>query len=116
MNASERTRAWYVLHTKSRHENVVYEGLAKKRFEAFLPKITVKSRRRDRHCMMRVPLFPGYLFVCTDLDPREHLDIVKTVGAVRLVLEGSAVSRCRTRGCGQAGLSQGAFSFSVGSG
>jgi len=85
MNALERTRAWYVLHTKSRHENVVYEGLAKKRFEAFLPKITVKSRRRDRHCMMRVPLFPGYLFVCTDLDPREHLDIVKTVGAVRLI-------------------------------
>ena len=35
--------------------------------------------------MIRVPLFPGYLFVKTDLHPNSHLEVVKTVGAVRLI-------------------------------
>ena len=77
--------AWYVLHTKSRFENVVHEGLLKKNLDVFLPKIKVQSRRRDRRLMIQVPLFPGYLFVRTDLRPQRHLEIVKTVGAVRLI-------------------------------
>ncbi len=85
MVESEHPRLWYVLHTKSRHENVVFEGLTKKRLEAFLPKVKVRSRRKDRKAMVRVPLFPGYLFVCTDLEPREHLEILKTVGVVRMI-------------------------------
>jgi transcriptional antiterminator NusG len=76
---------WYVLHTKSRFENVVNDGLGKKSIEVFLPKVTVRSKRRDRKVMIRVPLFPGYLFVKTDLAPQSHLEIVKTVGAVRLI-------------------------------
>jgi transcription elongation factor/antiterminator RfaH len=79
------SRLWYVLHTKSRFENVVNDGLAKKSIEVFLPKITVKSKRRDRKAMIRIPLFPGYLFVRTDLAPESHLEIVKTAGAVRLI-------------------------------
>ena len=76
---------WYVLHTKSRFENVVNDGLSKKSIEVFLPKVTVRSKRRDRKAMIRVPLFPGYLFVKTDLAPESHLEIVKTGGAVRLI-------------------------------
>lgn len=78
-------RAWYVLHTRSRFESVVNEALEKKTKEVFLPKILVKSTRRDRKAMIRVPLFPGYVFVKTDLNPNDHLDILKTVGAVRLI-------------------------------
>jgi transcription termination/antitermination protein NusG len=78
-------RAWYVLHTKSRFESVVNEALLKKTREVFLPKILIRSTRRDRKAMIRVPLFPGYLFVKTDLNPDEHLDILKTAGAVRLI-------------------------------
>lgn len=77
--------AWYALHTKSRFENVVNDALAKKALDVFLPKITVKSRRRDRHKMIRVPLFPGYVFVRTDLNPYEHIEILKTTGAVKLI-------------------------------
>lgn len=77
--------AWYVLHTKSHFENVVDDCLQKKSIEVFLPKITVPSQRKDRKKMIRVPLFPGYLFVKSDLHPNHHLDIVKTVGAVKLV-------------------------------
>ncbi|HIJ55177.1 MAG TPA: UpxY family transcription antiterminator [Deltaproteobacteria bacterium] len=85
MDSFELTPAWYALHTKSRFENVVSDGLLKKSMDAFLPKIMVKSRRRDRKLMIRVPLFPGYIFVKTDLNPVEHIEILKTVGAVRLV-------------------------------
>ncbi|WP_419661712.1 NusG2: transcription antitermination protein [Desulfosarcina variabilis str. Montpellier] len=85
MAGDKLTQAWYALHTKSRFENVVNEGLTKKSLDVFLPKITVKSRRRDRHKMIRVPLFPGYVFVRTDLNPYEHVEILKTTGAVRLI-------------------------------
>ncbi len=85
MEDKRLSRLWYVLHTKSRFENVVTDGLCKKSIEVFLPKITVRSKRRDRKAMIRVPLFPGYLFVKTDLAPESHLEIVKTAGAVRLI-------------------------------
>lgn len=85
MAGDKLTRAWYALHTKSRFENVVNDGLANKTLDVFLPKITVKSRRRDRHKLIRVPLFPGYLFVRTDLNPYEHIEILKTTGAVQLI-------------------------------
>jgi transcriptional antiterminator NusG len=77
--------AWYVLHTRSRFEQVVFEGLERKSLEAFLPRMTVMSKRRDRRLKIRVPLFPGYVFVKSALNPHERLEIVKTVGVVRLV-------------------------------
>ncbi|MGD8843925.1 MAG: UpxY family transcription antiterminator [Desulfobacteraceae bacterium] len=85
MMAEKLVPLWYVLHTKSRFENVVRDGLFKKSVDVFLPKITVQSKRKDRKKMIRVPLFPGYVFVKSDLSPNHHLDIVKTVGAVKLV-------------------------------
>lgn len=85
MTGSGLSRNWYALHTRSRFENVVLEGLTKKQVEAFLPRITVRSKRVDRKKMILIPLFPGYLFVKTSLDPHEHLQVVKTVGVVTLV-------------------------------
>lgn len=85
MAGDKLIRSWYALLTRSRFENVVREGLEKKRLDVFLPKIKVRSKRRDRKKMIRVPLFPGYLFVQTDLNPSEHIEIVKTTGAVRLI-------------------------------
>jgi transcription elongation factor/antiterminator RfaH len=76
---------WYVLHTRSRHESVAADLLLKKSMLVFLPKIRVRSRRRDRKAMMHVPLFPGYLFIKSDLRPHTHLEIVKTAGVVRLI-------------------------------
>ncbi len=76
---------WYVLHTKSRAEKVVNSVLLKKQMTVFLPEITVRSKRKDRKKMLDVPLFPGYLFIQTDLKPDEHLNILKTPGVVRLI-------------------------------
>ncbi|MDY6831022.1 MAG: UpxY family transcription antiterminator [Thermodesulfobacteriota bacterium] len=81
----EVCQAWYVVHTRSRFENVVYEGLARKAKEVFLPMLTHRSRRRDRKQFIRTPLFPGYLFVKTGDSPPERLDVLKTVGVVRII-------------------------------
>jgi transcription elongation factor/antiterminator RfaH len=79
------TPQWYVLHTRSRHEAVVHEGLQRKSMEAFLPRVKVRSTRRDRKAMIHIPLFPGYLFIRTDLQPRTCVDVLKTPGVVRLI-------------------------------
>ncbi len=83
--SDELKHRWYVLHTKSRFENVVHDMLRGKQLESFLPKMTRLSKRKDRRAMIQVPVFPGYVFVRTNLDPREHVEILKTTGAVRLI-------------------------------
>jgi transcription antitermination factor NusG len=76
---------WYALHTKSRFEQKVYDGLCGKSLEAFLPKIQVMSRRKDRRKKIYVPMLPGYVFVRSELQADEHLHILKTVGVVRMI-------------------------------
>jgi transcriptional antiterminator NusG len=76
---------WYALHTRSRFEQKVYDGLRGKSLEAFLPRIQVMSRRRDRRKKILIPMLPGYVFVRSQLQVEEHLQILKTVGVVRMV-------------------------------
>jgi transcription termination/antitermination protein NusG len=76
---------WYALHTRSRFEQKVYEGLSGKSLEAFLPRIQVMSRRKDRRKKILVPLIPGYVFVRSLLVPEEYYQIIQTVGVVRMV-------------------------------
>jgi transcriptional antiterminator NusG len=83
---------WYAVHARSRHEDVVYNGLRKKLIEVFLPKAQVMSRRKDRRKRIMIPLLPGYLFVHTDMSPYHYWDIIKTYGVVRIIsVEGKPV-------------------------
>ena len=82
---SEDTLNWYAIHTRSRFEQKVFDGLRGKSIESFLPKMLVMSRRKDRRKKILVPLIPGYVFVQSDLNNREYLEILKTVGVVRMV-------------------------------
>jgi transcriptional antiterminator NusG len=76
---------WYVVHTNSRHETKVESALRRKNIETFLPRITVPSRRRDRKLLLSVPLFPGYLFVHTELDIRTYYQIVTAKSVVSIL-------------------------------
>ncbi len=76
---------WYAIHARSRHEDVVFNGLMKKSIEAFVPRVEVMSRRKDRRKRILVPLLPGYVFVHSDLNPYHYWDIIKTHGVVRIV-------------------------------
>ncbi|MDB9822385.1 UpxY family transcription antiterminator [Deltaproteobacteria bacterium] len=83
---------WYAVHTRSRFEQKVYDGISGKSIEVFLPRVQVMSRRKDRRKKILVPLLPGYVFVHTGLEPEEYLNILKTAGVVRLIgFEGKPV-------------------------
>lgn len=89
---NQNTAKWYAVHTRSRFEQKVYTGIDGKSIEVFLPRIQVMSRRRDRRKKILVPLIPGYVFVNTKLDYEEHLNILKTIGVVRMIgFEGKPV-------------------------
>ena len=83
---------WYAIHTRSHFEQKVYDGLRGKSIEAFLPRIQMLSRRKDRRKKILVPMLPGYIFVHMDGDPEHYWDIIKTVGVVRMIgFEGKPV-------------------------
>jgi transcription antitermination factor NusG len=81
----EELSLWYCIHTRSRHEEMVFLRLEDKRMHAFLPKLEVWSRRKDRRKKIQKALFPGYLFVHEILDPFHRLEILKTPGVVRIL-------------------------------
>ncbi len=76
---------WYAVYTKSRHEKRVYQHLAPKLEEVFLPLVKVWSRRKDRRVKYDKPLLPGYLFVREMLTPAKRLVVLQTFGVVRIL-------------------------------
>jgi transcriptional antiterminator NusG len=76
---------WYVIHTRGRRESQVEEGLRHKGLEVFLPRIKVSKRRQNLKFLLEAPLFPGYLFVQTDLHPQVYYDIIRIRGVLRLL-------------------------------
>lgn len=76
---------WYALWTKARHEFKVEEKLKEKGFEVFFPKVLKQSIRKDRKKMITVPLFPGYLFIRTELSKENYIEIVRTNGIVDIL-------------------------------
>lgn len=77
---------WYAVHTRSRHEDMAHLGLTQKAFNAFLPKMEVWSKRKDRRKRIMIPMFPGYLFVELDsVDNQTKVNVLKTFGVVRIL-------------------------------
>jgi transcription antitermination factor NusG len=76
---------WYALHTQSHCEDLVYQQLAARGFEAFLPKVDAWSRRAGARRLVRVPMFPGYLFLHHVMDKASHVEVRKARGLVRIL-------------------------------
>jgi transcription termination/antitermination protein NusG len=77
---------WYALYTRSRHEDRVNLLLLQKSFNAFLPKIEVWSKRKDRRKKILIPMFPGYLFIeIPQISNEIKIDVLKTFGVVRIL-------------------------------
>jgi len=67
---------------------MVFDQLAAKGFQVFLPKIEVWSRRNGgRHCIS-VPMFPGYLFLHHAMDLNSYIEVLKTRELVRVLGDG----------------------------
>ena len=82
-SAKPSQAAWYAAYTKHQHEKKAAEHLAKKAFEVFLPLYVSAHRWADRTQMVSLPLFPGYVFLRTDLERK--LEILRTPGVFGLV-------------------------------
>jgi transcriptional antiterminator NusG len=74
---------WFAVWTRSRHEQVVRDELAKRQIEAFLPTVSRWSRWKDRKKKIDWPIFPGYCFA--KFDPTVRLTVLKCVGVVSIV-------------------------------
>lgn len=66
-----------------RHEKKVNEALVEKSIETFLPLREVLSQWKDRRKRIKIPLFPGYLFVNIALEDRWR--VLSARGALRIV-------------------------------
>jgi transcription antitermination factor NusG len=74
---------WYAVYTRSRHEKTVAEQLAHKSVDHFLPSYESIRKWKNGNFKVRLPLFPGYLFVRIRLQDR--LQVLQVPGVVQLV-------------------------------
>ncbi|MFA7360708.1 MAG: UpxY family transcription antiterminator [Candidatus Kapaibacterium sp.] len=78
-------KKWYVLQTKPLQEKKVFEQINKKNIEVYLPFVETIRYWSDRKKKVKVPLFPGYLFVHADKNKRYEA-ISSTIGALRYLV------------------------------
>ena len=74
---------WYAGYTAARHEKRVAEHLSQRGVEHFLPLFETIHRWNNGRHRVRLPLFPGYIFVRIAL--QERLRVLEVPGFVRLV-------------------------------
>ena len=79
--------AWHALWTRSHCEQLVHDQLAVKGFALFLPKIDQWSRRGGVRRLIRVPLFPGYVFLHGAMDKGSYVEVLKARGLVQVLGE-----------------------------
>lgn len=78
--------SWYVVHSKPRREVLAVSMLEERlRVTVYLPQV----EQRYRGGLQRASLFPGYLFLHTDLERIEVSAINAVPGVIRLVASGS---------------------------
>jgi transcription antitermination factor NusG len=77
---------WYAVYTRSRHEKSVAEQLVHKSVDHFLPLYESVRKWKNGNFKVRLPLFPGYLFVHIPLQDR--LQVLQVPGVVQLVSSG----------------------------
>ena len=87
LGAPERNAAaevqWYAAYTIANHEKRVAQQLTWRSVEHFLPVYESVRRWKDRRVRLRLPLFPGYVFVRLAL--RDRLRVLAVPGVARLV-------------------------------
>lgn len=84
-NASTMLPKWVVLWTHSNCERLVRDQLVLQGFEVFLPELPRWSRRGNLRHLLRVPMFPGYLFLHHPVDQFSYIEVRKIKGLVRIL-------------------------------
>jgi transcription antitermination factor NusG len=74
---------WYAAYTSANHEKRVADQLAGRGVESYLPQYDSVRKWKDRKVQLRMPLFPGYVFVHVALQNR--LNVLQVRGVAYLV-------------------------------
>ena len=64
------------------------DQLSARGFSAFLPEVGMWSKRDGSMHVVRVPMFPGYLFVRDPMDKHSYVEMLKVRGIVRILEDG----------------------------
>ncbi len=82
---SDIVARWWLVHTKPRHEKALAADLDRKGIAHFLPLVHVKRRHAGRVFDVRLPLFPGYLFLSgTEEERCAALMTSRTVNVIKV--------------------------------
>ena len=76
---------WYLIQTKPNGHSRSSEHLKRQGFEVFLPLIVKTSKKKGKFLDSTTPLFPGYLFIHTSIDPVPWTSINGTRGVSKAV-------------------------------
>ena len=90
---SSSGRAWYLVYTKPRQEEVALTNLVRQGYGAYLPRVRQVRRRQGRRLEVVEPLFPRYLFIHLDAGTDNWGPIRSTVGVASLVRFGQEPAR-----------------------
>ena len=80
-----QAKAWYLIYTKVKQENVALQNLENQGFDAYLPMTQQLKRSVAGHKTVQVPLFARYLFIQLNLGKDDISKIRSTRGVIKLV-------------------------------
>jgi transcriptional antiterminator RfaH len=76
---------WYAVQTKPRQETIAEQNLQRQDFVTYLPRISLRKRKRNKWVDAVEPLFPRYLFIQVDPDKDSLAPVRSTLGVAGLV-------------------------------
>ena len=82
---NEAIERWYAVCCKPRQETVAEENLLRQGFHVYLPRISIRQRRRGQWLDAVEVLFPRYIFIRIDTLQRSTAPVRSTRGVVGLV-------------------------------
>lgn len=78
-------KAWYLIHTKPRQEEMAKENLERQGYFIYFPRAPVRRRKRGRAYTTIGPMFPRYLFISLSHGTDDWGPIRSTIGVSSLV-------------------------------
>jgi len=82
---------WYAVYTKPRQERIARENLERQSFEAYMPLMRVRRKRRDKWVEAIEPMFSRYLFIRLALGTTNVASIRSTRGVTGMVQCGNSL-------------------------
>lgn len=78
-------KLWFVVRTKTGAEDRAAWHLNNQGFEVYLPRYSKRIRHARKTSTVLRPVFPGYLFVCMDMEAQRWRAINGTVGVINII-------------------------------